>query len=237
MDNCDVTVTHLRANHNQLLRTAASNNHDSFVAHLHGCGLTTKDARARSNEALRVAVQMGFVRVMECLHRVYGLTTQDARGRKKKNIPLREALKRGHLAVVRCLVDTYGITPKEVEMVANQVFSSTLAFKAKHPRLFQYVSRVYALSLDKHDALCEFVECNDVFLLRVLHQEHKYTPADFKFNRDELLNVSLREIDTIPIFKWLHETFSFSDEDAVVLFDMHIKKDHRDVARWLLKHL
>ena len=79
--------------------------------------LTSADARADDNCALRYAAEYGHLSVCRWLHATFHLTAADAR--TSDNYALRWAAARGHLAVCQWLHTTYGLTSTDARARNN----------------------------------------------------------------------------------------------------------------------
>jgi hypothetical protein len=101
------------------LVNAAENGHAHVLAHLKDAWhLTTNDARAGNNEALRLIGISGDLKCLVFLREQWHLTLDDARA--QKNLLLRRAAAYGHMEVLRCLREWVDpVKPGDPEPIAN----------------------------------------------------------------------------------------------------------------------
>jgi ankyrin repeat protein len=88
---------------------ASGNGHFEVALWLHAIfGLTSTDARASENSALRLSCANGRLEFAQWLHATFELTPADAR--TSNNFALSQACANGHLEVARWLHHTFGLT-------------------------------------------------------------------------------------------------------------------------------
>jgi len=85
-------------------------------------GLTSDDARAEDNWALRFAAYNGHVDALKCLADLFGLTAADARA--MDNEALRMAVHYGRVDAVEYLVDRVGLTAEDARGALKRLESS-----------------------------------------------------------------------------------------------------------------
>lgn len=153
-------------------------------------GLTTDDARANTNFALRLASPRGHVKVLKYLFDGFRLTTEDARA--DNNFALRLAARNGHSAIVKCLVTKFGLTAKDAR--TNYNYALRKACKHGHHEVVKSMLKTGLLTradAEAHLSACR--NCKPEIVLCL----NSFAAADFKnaLKRDPALKRRFDEFD------------------------------------------
>lgn len=104
--------------------------------------LTSSDARADDNLALRSCAYCGHVAVLRCLKADFGLTALDAR--TMRNLPLKLAASNGQVEALRCLKNEFGLTGADARSENNAALQ--LAACNGHVKVLQCLKNDFGLS-------------------------------------------------------------------------------------------
>lgn len=220
-----LTTADVRANNNNILRTAAEYGQVKVLKYLREeFGLTADDARANNNYALQMAAGNGHVKTLKYLRKAFGLTTEDAR--TDNNYAFRWAAAEGNIKVLKCLKEDFGLIADDVHIHDNHAFREAAEYG--QVKVLKYMKEEFRFTADdaRADDNCalRLAAKNDhIEVLKYLQEAFGLTTVDARADNNYALRWAAR-YGRVKALKYLRKEFGLTADDA--------RADNNYALRW-----